>query len=531
MSIWSYEPTGFIGNLVSVEADIRRGIPGTIIVGLPGSAVKEARERVRVAIKNSGFQYPASRILINLAPGGVPKSGTLFDLPIALALLSNSGQFTVPRDVPVLAMGEVLLSGKVRPVRGILPAVAEGLKAGIKHFIVPNKNIKEALVLRKGIIGGVDTLTDAIALLSLLIKRQSYTDLEGGWIEASNHPPVFDRELYDGYPDFSDLKGQFYVKRAMQVAAAGGHNVLLFGPPGSGKTMTGIRFPSILPDLSQENALEVTRIHSLAGLIPPACGIIIRPPYRAPHHSASPEGIVGGGICIKPGEISLAHSGVLFLDETPEFKKNILQNLREPLEEGSISIVRVGKSFQFPADFQLILSANPCPCGNLGKKSGICVCSMHEVNNYWKRIGGALMDRIDIRIAMTPPSPEELLSSNNEGTDFMRKQVEKTVKVQKQRYKQETFCRNGRISPGKVAAYCRLSKKCQNELNNAVQSLDLSARAVSSVLKVARTAADLDGAEKIGSKQLFEAIQYRRYGDSHKIWETLHNFSDSLHTP
>jgi magnesium chelatase family protein len=527
MSIWSYEPAGFDGNLVAVEADIRRGIPGTVIVGLPGCAVREARERVRVALKNSGFEYPAARILINLAPGSIPKSGTLFDLPIALALLSASGQFGIPNGIKVLVMGEILLSGRIRGVRGILPAVAEGLKSGINHFIIPEDNRKEASVLGQGLIGGVSSLTDAAAL-SVALTRSNGTDSAEGWIDASKAGQNNKVYLYQDYPDFSDLKGQTGVKRALEIAAAGRHNVLLFGPPGCGKTMAGFRFPGILPALSRQESLEVSRIHSLAGLIPQEGGLICRPPYRSPHHSASSEGIAGGGTAMRPGEISLAHKGVLFLDEAPEFRKNILQNLREPLEYGSISIARAGRSFRFPADFQLLLSANPCPCGNLGRSDNLCVCSMNEVNIYWKRIGGALMDRIDIRVPLLPPSSESLFKNTSENTESIKTRVEKAVRVQTERYRKEIFKRNGKISPGKLNYYCPLTDSAVKMLNDTVRLMDLSARAVSSIMKISRTIADFEQADSIDASHVLEAAQYRRHGDVKKIWETLNQLSSPL---
>ncbi|MFP4563675.1 MAG: YifB family Mg chelatase-like AAA ATPase [Spirochaetia bacterium] len=534
--IFSYAPLGYEGEVVSVEADLRRSIPGFDVVGLPDSAVREARERVRVAVRNSGFVFPAARILVNLSPADVRKEGSGFDLPIALAVIRAGGSIPLPFEEPpgeigrqpaaipdrsILAVGELTLSGRVEPVKGVISAVCAGFDRGIDRFILPADNCREAAaaVDGKGYIVPVRDLAGAVRAVSELIsspkpRLEEYV-LEGvrPWREKTP-----DLDIRDGYGDLSDIRGQDRVKRALQIAATGRHNLLLFDPPGSGKTMAATRLPGILPDLSSAEALEVTRIYSLAGQPIPSSGLISRPPFRFPHHSASQEGMIGGGRGLSPGEISLAHKGVLFLDEVPEFRKSILQALREPTEQGRVFIVRAGKNYWFPADFQLIFTANPCPCGNLGAEKKPCLCSRREIEDYWKRLGAAVMDRIDMRIPLKPIDPREVLQVSPVTTRGVRQSVEEAVERQRSRYGEYSFDRNGRIPPGLVDKFCVLDEDSSLLFTRTTRKLSLSTRACHGILKVARTIADLDGGGEIGKSHLLEATEYRRYGDSDFFW-------------
>ena len=510
----SHAPIGMEGELISVEVDIRRGLPGIDVVGLPDGAVRESKERVRVAIRNSGFTFPADRILISLAPAGVRKEGASFDLPIALGILAASGQILPEGIQNAMVLGELNLGGGVRPVNGVLSAVGTGLAAGISTFLVPRENLREARVLGKGSIAGIGSLREAALAFSCA----------GG--EADTDPADPDESpagvhLLGGMDggDLSDIRGHDTLKRALEVAAAGRHHLLLFGPPGSGKTMGARRLPSILPGLDREEALAVTRIHSIAGVLPAGAGLITRPPFRMPHHTASSEGIVGGGKLLRPGEASLAHHGVLFLDEAPEFGMSLLQGLREPIEDGWISIARASSTVRYPADLQLVLAFNPCPCGNLGRDSRVCVCTTVEIDRYWRRVGGALLDRIDIRVPLAPVAAREMCAPvQPKETERIRARVQSAVRRQKERYAGRWFSRNARIPPGLVEEYCTLDERCRRDLEKAAETLNISSRAFHSMLRIARTVADLDGKDRITPTHLEEAIQHRRYGDGNYYW-------------
>lgn len=517
MFVLNYCHGGYDGDIVSVEADLRMGIPGIDIVGMADVAIKESADRVRIAVRNSGLEFPRGRIAVNLAPAGIRKEGAYFDLSVAVSILYEFGTI-LPNDFKVMVLGELELSGRLRGVKGILSAVMAGKSAGVDFFIVPVDNYMEACSSQFDNIYPCSSLSETVDTLNRLVKNEH--------ISVSVPELVSVPDDTEQYGDVSDIIGQAYIKKALLTAAAGRHNIILFGPPGSGKTMSAMRLVTILGDLDYNRSVETTRIHSVAGILRPCSGLVKRPPFRMPHHSSSLEGIIGGGRLLRPGEISLAHNGVLFLDEAPEFRKSVLQSLREPIERHRVDLARAGRVFWYPADFQLIMTANPCPCGNRGKADGVCMCSNAEVVSYWKRLGGALLDRIDMRIPVRPLSSEELLPdfSGEESDGFtsmdMRKIVTEVALLQRERFQGTDIVFNSEIPPGKISRYIQPDREGKKILADAVKKFSLSARACHSILKLSRTLADIDGKPDvlISKDFLLQAIQMRRYGDSDFFW-------------
>lgn len=496
MNIFSYSSCGYDGDLVHIEVNLySRSLPGIDIVGLPGGAVRESKVRFRSAIINSGYIFPKGRVIINMAPAGKKKEGANFDLPFACCVIADGRN----NNFDYLVLGELKLDGSVRKVNGVLAAVSEAHKNGINKYIVPYENRDEATLANVGEVYAVKSLNDA------------YKAIEG--VFPIYKGLVTKSYTKGSYEDFSDVVGQDNVKRGIEIGVAGGHNILLFGPPGVGKTMAVNRIDTIIPELPFEKALETTKIWSLAGKLGKDNILVTKPPVRKPYHGASLEGIVGGGSGGMPGEVSLAHNGYLFLDEIPEFKASIIQSLREPMEDQKVSLNRASLSTWFPADFRLIATANPCPCGNLGKEDGICMCSEKEIRRYWKKLGGAIMDRIDIRIPVNPVRISTVLKSETVRSKDIRKRVVEAVNIQAERYKGMDITSNSRIRPKDIKRFCQLDKDCTNFFVDGANKLKLSSRGCHSVLKISRTIADLENSTTINKKHLAEAFSYRRYGD------------------
>jgi magnesium chelatase family protein len=487
--------------LVSVEADVSSGLPTYATVGLAQGAVKEGKERVVAAIQNSGYTVPPKRITINLAPADVRKEGSAFDLPVAVGILASTNQLRGSRLASFALLGELGLDGELRPVRGALPVALAVRDAGLTGLVLPRENVAEAAVVDRLEVRGATHLREVIRFL------------EGG-----DDLPItpFSRDghlhpLLRDDADFADVKGQEHVKRALEVAAAGAHNILLVGPPGSGKTMLARRVPGILPPLTLEEALETTKIHSVAGLLPPGCALVPSRPFRSPHHTISDAGLIGGGSTPRPGEVSLAHHGVLFMDELPEFRRNVLEVLRQPLEDAEVTISRATLSLTYPARFMLAAAMNPCPCGFFGDPKQPCGCGAPLVQRYLARISGPLLDRIDLHVEVPAVRYRELSNERTgEPSAAVRERVTAARALQRARFAERPGLHaNAHMRPREIREFCRVGEAADGLLKAAITRLGFSARAYHRVLKIARTIADLAGEENIGTPHVAEAIQYR----------------------
>ncbi len=504
----SYGLSGITGFQVTVEVNLAFGIPAFDVVGLPDAAVKESRERVRAALKNSGMGFPDQRITVNLAPADLKKEGPAFDLPIALTIMACMGRIPADSLDGIAIIGELSLDGALRPVRGALPMVISALEAGVKRIMLPEGNLNEVRCVEGIEIYCAADLKSAASHLSGKAPMQPIT-------------PVTYESIITGREnafDFRNVKGQAGAKRALEIAAAGGHNILMIGPPGSGKTLMARCMPSILPDMTFQESLEVTRIHSVAGAVPET-GLLAERPFRSPHHTASHAALVGGGMSALPGEVSKAHNGVLFLDELPEYSRDVLEAMRQPLEDGVVTVTRVSAQSTYPARFMLVCSMNPCPCGYFGSRQRDCRCSSGEIKRYMSRVSGPLLDRIDMHVEVESIPPGELSNdSESECSADIRRRVQAARDIQRRRYASmngRIKC-NSQLDAGTLNAACVMEKAARQLLDMSSERLELSNRAYTRIMKVARTIADLDGSETILQQHVAEAVQYR--AANRKYW-------------